>query len=76
MPQYAVYLLNRLYSSDMVVEELEHLAAYVISETASQDGKVGGPIQMAVITSQSSHRLNTEELLNITTANEQRTNDH
>lgn len=29
---------------------LKHLGAYVITETATQDGRVGGPVQMAVIT--------------------------
>jgi len=48
--QYALYLLNRLYESDCKVEILTALAAYVITETASQDGKVGGRIQMAIIT--------------------------
>jgi 20S proteasome alpha/beta subunit len=44
--QYALYLLNRLYEADRTVAELLPLAAYVITETASQDGKVGGPVQM------------------------------
>ena len=48
--QYALYLLNRLYKVEASVQELKALAAYVITETASQDGKVGGPVQMAVIT--------------------------
>jgi len=48
--QYALYLLNRLYRREALVEQLKSLAAYVITETASQDGKVGGPVQMAVIT--------------------------
>ena len=45
--QYALYLLNRLYDQQSVIEDLQYLAAYVITETASQDGKVGGPVQMA-----------------------------
>ena len=48
--QYALYLLNRLYEPKSKVSELQALAAYVITETASQDGKVGGPIQMMTIT--------------------------
>ncbi len=48
--QYALYLLNRLYVPDAAIEELKPLAAYVITETASQDGKVGGPVQMATVT--------------------------
>ena len=49
VPQYALYLLNRLYVPEATTEELMALAAYVITETASQDGKVGGPVQMACI---------------------------
>ena len=48
--QYALYLLNRLYQNDSTVDRLKALAAYAITETASQDGKVGGPVQMATIT--------------------------
>ena len=47
--QYALYLLNRLYESDRTVEELASLAVYVITETASQDGKVGGPVSVITI---------------------------
>jgi 20S proteasome alpha/beta subunit len=50
VPQYALYLLNRLYVKEVTMAELKALAAYVIVETASQDGKVGGPVQMATIT--------------------------
>src|SRR5581483_10088337 len=48
--QYAHYLLNRLYEQDRTVDELTSLAVYVITETASQDGKVGGPVQVVTIT--------------------------
>ena len=47
--QYALYLLNRLYEPDRTVEELASLAIYVITETASQDGKVGGPVKIITI---------------------------
>jgi 20S proteasome alpha/beta subunit len=47
--QYALYLLNRLYTHGSHVENLLALGAYVITETASQDGKVGGPVQMIKI---------------------------
>jgi len=47
--QYALYLLNRLYMPDLNVEKLLPLGAYVITETASQDGKVGGPVQLMKI---------------------------
>ena len=49
IPQYATYLTHRLYDSEMTMEQLIHLAVYVISETATQDTKVGGPIRVAKI---------------------------
>lgn len=49
IPLYAIYLTLRLYSRDMPLDGAKALASYVITETASQDGKVGGPIQMMVI---------------------------
>lgn len=70
--QYAVYLLNRLYTNEMKVEELKHLSAYVISETATQDGKVGGPIQIAVIKPHSSEMLRSNEIQDIIGQNEKR----
>jgi 20S proteasome alpha/beta subunit len=45
----AVYLLNRLYRRGLDLEIAKDLAAYCIVETASQDGKVGGPIHLAVV---------------------------
>jgi 20S proteasome alpha/beta subunit len=45
----AVYLLNRLYRRGLDLEIAKDLAAYCILETSSQDGKVGGPLRMAVI---------------------------
>lgn len=50
VPSYARCLLNLLYSQDMATEALEHLATYVITKTATQTVKVGGPVQMATIT--------------------------
>jgi 20S proteasome alpha/beta subunit len=50
VPQYATYLLNRLYDRALNIDHLKRLAVYVISETATQDGKVGGPIQVATVT--------------------------
>jgi 20S proteasome alpha/beta subunit len=44
----AVYLLNRLYRRGLALDIAKDLAAYCILETASQDGKVGGPIRLAV----------------------------
>lgn len=69
--QYALYLLNRLYSADMGVENLKRLAAYVVTETASQDGKVGGPVQIGVITPDSQARmLNKADIDSIVTENQ------
>lgn len=47
--QYALYLLNRLYRPNSTVNQLKALATYVITETAGQDGKVGGRVQLATI---------------------------
>jgi 20S proteasome alpha/beta subunit len=47
--QYALYLLNRLYERGRTIDELKPLAIYVITETASQDGKVGGPVNVITI---------------------------
>ncbi len=44
----AVYLLNRLYRRGLQLDIAKDLAAYCIAETASQDGKVGGPIRLAI----------------------------
>lgn len=61
VPQYAIYLLNRLYSKGMPLRSAVELAAYCISETATQDGKVGGPVQIAEITMGSGFRAYSEE---------------
>jgi 20S proteasome alpha/beta subunit len=71
--QYALYLLNRLYRRDASVEQLKALAAYVITETASQDGKVGGRVQMAMITPKDGCReLTIEEVDQIINQNQHR----
>jgi len=44
-----VYLLNRLYRRNLDLDIAKDLAAYCILETASQDGKVGGPMRMAIV---------------------------
>ncbi len=49
VPQYALYLLNRLYEPNRTAEELTALAVYAITETASQDGKVGGPVKVITV---------------------------
>jgi hypothetical protein len=49
VPQYALYLMHRFYSLEMNVTDTTRLAAYLITETATQDPKVGGPIGIATI---------------------------
>jgi len=63
--QYGLYLLNRLFKDNATVDQLKALAAYVITETASQDGKVGGPVQMAVMGATSATALTPEEVTQI-----------
>lgn len=71
--QYALYLLNRLYEKDSTVEQLKALAAYVITETASQDGKVGGRVQMATIApTQECKELNAADVDQILAENERK----
>lgn len=60
--QYALYLLNRLYMSNLTVDKLLPLGAYVITETASQDGKVGGPVQLMTINQTGCVTLKQEEV--------------
>jgi 20S proteasome alpha/beta subunit len=66
---YALYLLNRLYEADRKAQELVPLAVYAISETASQDGKVGGPIRVVIVSPAGSKELNNVEVDNIVKRN-------
>lgn len=73
--QYALYLLNRLYTAELA-KKLLPLAAYVITETASQDGKVGGPVQMMEISPENGHRiLSSEEINKIVALNSSRSDN-
>jgi 20S proteasome alpha/beta subunit len=56
----AIYLLNRLYQRNLKLDIAKDLAAYCILETASQDGKVGGPIRMAVVRADADTEVLTE----------------
>ena len=51
VPQYAIYLSHRYYDPTMSCDNAAALAEYLISETASQDPKVGGPIRIAKVLS-------------------------
>jgi 20S proteasome alpha/beta subunit len=71
--QYALYLLNRLYEPDRSLKDLLALAVYVITETASQDGKVGGPVSVVTVTpDHGGVRLSDEDVRKIHDSNEQR----
>lgn len=73
VPQYALYLLNRLYSPESNVTNLMPLAAYVITETSSQDGKVGGPVKMLkILPDIGCVPLTTEEINSIIKSNNDR----
>lgn len=72
VPQYAVYLAHRYYDPSISVKQAKALAEYLITETASQDPKVGGPIHMAEIPPDSGYReLSKEELEEIHASNEE-----
>jgi 20S proteasome alpha/beta subunit len=70
--QYALYLLNRLYEADRTLADLQSLAVYVITETASQDGKVGGPVRCVTITRDGASVMTDEKVTEIHKSNETR----
>jgi 20S proteasome alpha/beta subunit len=73
VPQYALYLLNRLYEPGRSTQELIALAVYAITETASQDGKVGGPVRVVTVRPEEGCTvLPDEDIATITAHNEQR----
>lgn len=53
-----------LYNPQMAVVHLRALAAYLISETATQDPKVGGPIRIAEITPEKGYQELDESIVN------------
>ena len=61
IPQYAIYLSHRYYDPSISAERARSLAEYLISETASQETKVGGRIRMAEITPQNGYRELSED---------------
>ena len=61
IPQYAIYLSHRFYDRMQPVAKLASLAEYLISETATQDPKVGGPIKIALITTEKGYEELTPE---------------
>jgi len=72
VPQDAVYLVHRYYDPSISLQKAKALAEYLISETASQDPKVGGPIHIAEITPEKGYReLGEDEVAEISDANRQ-----
>lgn len=49
VPLFANYILNRRYKNTLTLKQLTWLVAYAISETASQDHRVGKPINIAQV---------------------------
>ena len=63
VPQYAIYLMHRLYNPQMKLVNVRALAAYLITETATQDPKVGGPVRMAEISLEKGYQELSEDLI-------------
>ena len=64
VPQYATYLIHRLYNPQMKLENIKKLAPYLIQETATQDPKVGGNVRMIEITLDNGYKELQEEDIN------------
>ena len=63
IPIIADYLLNRIYEPDVTAEHAVEMAAFCIKETASQDRRVGGPLQIATFSNKKSYsELSREEI--------------
>jgi len=72
IPQYATYLVHRLFNPEMCRKHLIPLAVYVISETATQDPKVGGPIRVAEISMENGYiELEQSEIQKVMAHNEE-----
>ena len=56
LPLFPTYLVNRLYDMTATKEHVISLAEHIISETGTQDPKVGGPIGIALISPDSGYR--------------------
>lgn len=69
VPQYAIYLFHRYYDPTITLERARALAEYLISETASQDPKVGGPIHIAEVTPDGYKKLTDDEVKKLNEAN-------
>ena len=69
---FPTYLVNRLYDMTATKEHVISLAEYIISETGTQDPKVGGPIGIAVISPDSGYReLDESEVADVRQKNQE-----
>jgi 20S proteasome alpha/beta subunit len=73
VPQYAIYLSHRYYDPAITLENAAALAEYLITETASQDPKVGGPVRIAKVTP-AGYQLLTDEEVTVLKKRNQRLN--
>jgi hypothetical protein len=70
VPQYAIYLSHRYYAPTITADKATALAEYLISETASQDPKVGGPVRIAKVTTAGYQALTEGEIEGLRRQNE------
>lgn len=63
VPQYTIYLMHRLYNPQMKLVNVRALAVYLITETATQAPKVGGPLRMAEISLEKGYQGLSEDLI-------------
>ncbi len=59
---YALFLTHWLYKPRLRSADLVRLAAYLISETAREDPRVGGPIKMLEITARGTRKIEAAEI--------------
>lgn len=62
IPMFAIYIFGRKYKENMSADELIGLVAYAITETATQDMRVGGKVKMMKISSDGIHILSEKEI--------------
>lgn len=72
LPLFPTYLVNRLYDMNAPKEHVTSLAEYIVSETGTQDPKVGGPVSLSVITPDGGFReLDEAEVADVHRRNEE-----
>ena len=72
LPLFPTYLVNRFYDREASGEQVAALAEFLISETGTQDPKVGGPVTMALILPEQGFKeLEANEIAAIHSMNEQ-----